>query len=524
MTKEIKTALISVSDKSNIVDFANFLDKRGVKILSTGGTSKVLKDAGIEVVDVSDHTGSPEIMDGRVKTLHPKIHGGLLGKRDDSNHLAAMDEHNIDPIDMVVINLYPFEETVAKGAGFDECIENIDIGGPSMIRSAAKNHKDVVVITNPASYEEIKSEIEENNGNVSSEKKRILALEAFSKTASYDSAISNWFCKQEDITFPETLNISSKQKQVLRYGENPHQKAALYVNDDTVAGVANATQLQGKELSYNNIADTDAAFDLVSEFTTTSDEVACAIIKHANPCGVAIGSDIIDAYRRALACDPVSAYGGILAFNTTFTGEMATELGKLFAEVIIAPAFDDAAKEILSRKKNLRILETGKMPEADRQQMMSKSIAGGLLLQNRDDSTYDESKLEIVTKRKPTDQEMKDLLFAFKIAKHVKSNAIVFAKDNATVGVGAGQMSRIDSSRIGAWKAKETATSVETAEGSVFASDAFLPFADGLVSAAEHGITAVIQPGGSIRDDEVIQAADERDIAMIFTGQRHFRH
>lgn len=509
MPANIRTALLSVSDKTGIVEFAQFLASQNIALLSTGGTAKALKDAGLNVTDVSDITGFPEIMDGRVKTLHPKVHGGLLGRRDVPSHQQAMEEHDIAPIDMIVVNLYPFEATVEKGANFETCIENIDIGGPSMIRSAAKNHHDVVVITDHSHYAIAQSEIA-NTGNVSAETRKRFAFEAFSRTAAYDAAISRWFSE----------HVDSPLSQSLRYGENPHQSARLVRTNFSIPGVASAKQLQGKELSYNNLSDTDAAFDLVSEFT----EPACAIIKHANPCGIATGHDITDAYKRALACDPVSAYGGILAFNQAFNGEMAQELGKLFAEVIIAPEFTAEAKDILSAKKNLRLLETGTMPDATRNDVMIKSIAGGFLEQSRDNTTFDESQLKIVTDRQPSEQEMQDLRFAFTVCKHVKSNAIVFAKDNATVGIGAGQMSRVDSSRIGAWKAKETATSVEDASGSVFASDAFLPFADGLISAAEHGITAVIQPGGSIRDQEVIDAANERNIAMVFTGTRHFRH
>lgn len=520
MTQKITTTLLSVSDKTGIVEFATFLAESGITLLSTGGTAQTLRDAGLDVTDVSDLTGFPEIMDGRVKTLHPKIHGGLLGRRDIASHTDAMQEYAITPIDLVVINLYPFEETMAKGADFETCIENIDIGGPSMIRSAAKNHNDVTVITTPAQYDDVIKEMKEQGGATTLETRRALAAEAFARTGAYDSAISTWFATQQEQIFPATLNTTAQAKQVLRYGENPHQQAALYITDSNVPGVANATQLQGKELSYNNIADTDAAFDLVSEFS----EPACAIIKHANPCGVAIGNNIVEAYQKALACDPVSAYGGILAFNQPFTTAMADELGKLFAEVVIAPGIEDGAKEILSRKKNLRVLTTGTMPEAGRSDMLIKTVAGGLLLQNRDNQVTKESDLKVATKRQPTEQEMQDLLFAFTVCKHVKSNAIVFAKDNASVGIGAGQMSRVDSCRIGAWKAQETATNVEDATGSVLASDAFLPFADGLIAAAEHGITAVIQPGGSIRDDEVIAAADERNIAMIFTGMRHFRH
>lgn len=519
----ITRALLSVSDKTGLLEFGQFLHAQGVAILSTGGTAKALRDAGLPVTDVSEHTGFPEIMDGRVKTLHPKIHGGLLGRRDLATHKDAMQQHDIAPIDLVVVNLYPFEETVAKGADYATCIENIDIGGPSMIRSAAKNHQDVTVIVDPADYARVQDAMEASKGDTTLELRKELALKAYSRTAAYDTAISQWMHGQlhsDDGTFPAVMGTAATLSTTLRYGENPHQKAALYVADNTMAGVATATQLQGKELSYNNIADTDAAFELVSEFS----DPACAIIKHANPCGTAIGSDIVDAYRKALACDPVSAYGGILAFNRPFSAAMAKELGKLFAEVIIAPSFEADAKEILAAKKNLRLLETGTMPSPTAEGWMVKSVAGGFLVQSKDNNVLDKDALRLVTKRQPSAQEMQDLLFAFAVCKHTKSNGIVYAKDNATVGVGAGQMSRVDSARIGAWKARETATSVEDATGSVLASDAFFPFADGLISAAENGITAVIQPGGSIRDEEVIAAADERNIAMVFTGIRHFRH
>lgn len=516
---KIKTALISVSDKTGIVEFAKFLSASGVEIFSTGGTAKFLRDAGVRIVDVSELTGFPEIMDGRVKTLHPKVHGGILGKRTDKAHVDAAKKHDISWIDMVVVNLYPFEQTVQKGADFDECVENIDIGGPSMIRSAAKNHNDVVVVVEPSSYQIIMEEMK-NGGIVSADTRKKLAMKAFAKTARYDGAIANWLQAQSGDVFGDSLNACVKEKTLLRYGENPHQKAALYVLDNPVPGVASARQIQGKELSYNNIADTDAAFDLVSEFS----EPAVAIIKHANPCGVAVGNNLSEAYEKALASDPVSAYGGIIAFNRKIDGDVAELVAKLFVEVIIAPDADEKALEIIGKKKNLRLLLTGEMPELGREDMLVKSVAGGLLVQTRDNIILNKNDLKIVTKRKPTDKEMEDLIFAFTVCKHTKSNAIVLVKDKATIGVGAGQMSRIDSSRIASWKAKETATSVPDAKGSVLASDAFFPFADGLISAAESGITAVIQPGGSIRDDEVIKAADERNIAMVFTGIRHFRH
>jgi len=531
MLRKVHTALISVSDKAGIVEFAQFLHSSGVRILSTGGTATALRDAEIPVTDVSDVTGFPEIMDGRVKTLHPKVHGGLLGRRDSAEHMAAMTAHDITPIDLVVINLYPFEDTVDQGKDFGTCIENIDIGGPSMIRSSAKNHNDVVVITNPEHYTAVAEEMAENNNCTTLQTRKELAVEAFGLTADYDAAISDWFMDQvyaddileeeDSVELDDVLLVDGVRKLSLRYGENPHQQAALYVDGSNDVGVAMATQLQGKELSYNNIADTDAAFELVSEFTSAP---ACAIIKHANPCGVAVGGDIVEAYKKALACDPVSAYGGILAFNQNFTAAMATELGKHFAEVIIAPKFDVGAREILAAKKNLRLLETGSMPSAERAGLMVKSITGGYLVQSRDNFLLNEDELKVVTKRAPTQDELRDLLFAFAVCKHTKSNAIIYAKDGATVGIGAGQMSRVDSARIGAWKARETNEAVSDARGSVLASDAFFPFSDGLISAAENGVTAVIQPGGSIRDEEVIAAADEHNIAMVLTGVRHFRH
>ena len=519
MSSKIKTALISVSDKDGIVEFAKFLNKSKIDIISTGGTAKTLRDNKIDVRDITELTGFPEIMDGRVKTLHPKVHGGLLGVRNSADHKKAMDKHDIIPIDLLVVNLYPFEETVAKGGTLEDCIENIDIGGPSMIRSAAKNHEFVTVVTDPSDYKEVQKEIKKS-GSTSKALRKKLAAKAFARTGAYDSAISAWFAKEQGETFPDTLNISLQRESIMRYGENPHQQAALYKDASNIPSVVTAEIIQGKELSYNNISDTDAAYELVCEF----DEPAVAIIKHANPCGVAVGKDLSEAYKKALACDPVSAYGGIFAFNKKLDGKTAELLSKLFVEVIIAPDADKKAKDIIAKKKNLRLLLTGAIPDKKRDNLMVKSVSGGLLLQERDKEILNEKDLKVVTKRKPTKQELKDLKFAFVICKHVKSNAIVLAKDEASVGIGAGQMSRIDSSRIAAWKAKETAESVEDARGSVLASDAFLPFADGLIAAAENGVTAVIQPGGSIRDDEVIKAADEHNIAMIFTGIRHFKH
>lgn len=523
---KIKRALISVSDKSGIEDFARALSGYGVEILSTGGTASLLAKAGLNVLEVSDHTGFPEIMDGRVKTLHPKIHGGILARRDEPEHLAAMKKQDITDIDMVVINLYPFVKTVHGGAGFAECIENIDIGGPAMIRAAAKNHDFVTVITSADDYSRILEDMKNNNGGVSYELRKELAANAFALTAAYDSAISNWFFSQNDAQhFPRHFSLSGNLKQVLRYGENPHQAAALYtVNDSQRPGAALARFLQGKELSYNNLNDTNAAFELVAEFS----EPAVAIIKHANPCGVATGKTMLEAYRAALRCDPVSAFGGIIALNRPLDKDTAAAIIEIFVEVIIAPSVEPAALEILKKKDKIRVLETGSMPGRESLPRMVTRIAGGLLVQDADGAYINKDALKVVTKRAPSEAELRDLLFAFTVAKHVKSNAIVYAKDGATVGIGAGQMSRVDSSRIAAWKAGEAAKNSgapeSLAKGSVVASDAFFPFADGLISAAEAGVSAVIQPGGSIRDAEVIAAADERGLAMVFTGIRHFRH
>jgi phosphoribosylaminoimidazolecarboxamide formyltransferase/IMP cyclohydrolase len=511
----IETALISLSDKAGLAELAAALHGAGVKILSTGGTAKAIKDSGIPVTDVSDHTGFPEIMDGRVKTLHPKIHGGLLGVRSDPDHAAAMESHEIKGIDLLVVNLYPFRETVAKGGDYDSCVENIDIGGPAMIRAAAKNHGFVAVVTDPADYPEIMSALK--NGGTTFDQRKRLAAKAYSATASYDAAISSWFSRQLDEVFPQPLVLSATRADVLRYGENPHQLAAVYSDGSNRAGVLSARQLQGKELSYNNLNDTDAAFELVSEF----DDPAVAIIKHANPCGVATGLDMLTAYRRALACDPVSAFGGIIALNRPLDADTAQDIIRTFCEVIIAPAIDLDALDILKTKEKIRVLETGGMPNPLDQRMMLRTISGGYLLQSADNIQTGEDHLEIVTEREPTPEELRDLIFAFRVCKHVKSNAIVYAKDGQTVGIGAGQMSRIDSSRIAAWKAKEAGTMID---GSVVASDAFFPFPDGLLAAADAGATAVIQPGGSIKDKDVIAAANDRGLAMVFTGVRHFRH
>lgn len=511
----LKTALISVSDKTGLLDLAKTLAASGVKLLSTGGTAKTLRDAGLNVIDVSDHTGFPEIMDGRVKTLHPKIHGGLLGRRDDPEHRDAMKAHGIEGIDLLIVNLYPFRETVAKGADAETCIENIDIGGPALIRAAAKNHAFVAVVTDPADYAGIAGALTE--GGTTLDQRRMLAGKAYAATASYDAAISGWFAKEQDEVFPSTLTLSATRGEILRYGENPHQLAAVYTDGSNRPGVVTAQKLQGKELSYNNLNDTDAAFELVSEF----EGPAVAIIKHANPCGVATGKDMIDAYKRALSCDPVSAFGGIIALNRPLDEATAAEIIKLLSEVIIAPEISEGALKVLSAKPNVRVLTTGKMPAPNEARMLVKSISGGWLLQSADTGRITEQQLQVVTKRQPTPEELKELLFAFRVCKHVKSNAIVFAKDQMTVGIGAGQPSRIDSTRIASWKAGEANLPIK---GSVVASDAFFPFPDGLLAAADAGATAVIQPGGSIKDKDVIAAADERGLAMVLTGMRHFRH
>lgn len=520
----VRRALLSVSDKTGLIDFAKFLDGQGVELISTGGTAKAIADAGLPVREVSDLTSFPEMLDGRVKTLHPKVHGGLLGVRGNADHEAVMAEHDIAPIDLVVVNLYPFEKTVAAGADFDTCIENIDIGGPAMIRSAAKNHAGVAVIVDPGDYGEVQADMTANSGAISDDLRTVLAARAFSRTAAYDSAISTWFADQLGDAFPRWLSVAGTKKQDLRYGENPHQQAALYLSGDSRPGVTTAEKVQGKELSYNNINDTDAAFELVAEF----DQPAVAIIKHANPCGVAIGDDCLSAYEKALACDPVSAFGGIVALNRPLDEALAKKITVVFTEVVIAPDADDAAKAVFAKKKNLRLLLTGSMPDVSATARMIKPVAGGLLAQTKDTGHVTADDLKVVTKVEPTDQQTSDMLFAFTIAKHVKSNTIVYAKDGATVGIGAGQMSRVDSARIAAAKAvdaaKEAGLDTPATVGSVVASDAFFPFTDGLLAAVEAGATAVIQPGGSIRDDEVIAAADEKGLAMVLTGMRHFRH
>ncbi len=517
----IRRALISVSDKSGLVDFARALAAHGVEILSTGGSAKTLREAGIPVKEVSDHTGFPEILDGRVKTLVPQIHGGILGRRDLPEHLAQMREHNIAPIDLVAVNLYPFEATVARGAAYDDCVENIDIGGPALIRAAAKNHDFVAILTDPAQYAELTSQLA--TGGTTIEFRRRLAGEAYARTAAYDAAIAAWFAEQQNDPLPTRFAIAGTRRQSLRYGENPHQQAAFYVTGSR-PGVATARQVQGKELSYNNLNDTDAAFECAAEFA----DPTVVIVKHANPCGVATAENLSEAWDAALRCDPESAFGGIIATNRILDEAAATKMAAIFSEVIIAPDATPEAIAALSRKKNLRLLLTGGLPDPAVPGLAYKSVAGGFLVQSRDAGRITEADLKIVTKRHPTAQEIADLLFAFRICKHVKSNAIIYAKNAATVGIGAGQMSRVNSSRIAAWKAQDVADKAglphSLAIGSVVASDAFFPFADGLQAAVAAGATAVIQPGGSMRDNEVIAAADEAGVAMVLTGMRHFRH
>ncbi len=522
--QRITRALLSVSDKSGLIDFARALADLGIDLISTGGTSRALSEAGLPVRDVADLTGFPEMMDGRVKTLHPKVHGGLLGIRGNPAHETAMRDHAIAPIDLLVVNLYPFEATVAKGAAFDECIENIDIGGPAMIRAAAKNHAAVAVVLEPADYAAVLAELKTHGGTTLALRMH-LAAKAYARTAAYDAAISNWFARELSDDAPDFRAFGGRLIEELRYGENPHQSAAFYRTPDIRSGVATARQVQGKQLSYNNINDTDAAYECVGEFTQAP---ACAIIKHANPCGVAEADSLIEAYRKALACDAVSAFGGIVALNRPLDAEAARAITEIFTEVIIAPDASDEAIAIVGAKKNLRLLLAGGVPDPRAIGLVAKTVAGGLLVQSRDNAVVDEMQLKTVTKREPTAQELADLRFAFRVAKHVKSNTIVYAKDRATVGIGAGQMSRVDSARIAARKAEDAAQAAGLAHpltrGAVVASDAFFPFADGLLVAIEAGATAVIQPGGSVRDDEVIRAADEHNVAMVFTGTRHFRH
>jgi phosphoribosylaminoimidazolecarboxamide formyltransferase/IMP cyclohydrolase len=523
----VRRALISVSDKTGLIELARGLAERGVELVSTGGTARAIAEAGIAVRDVSDLTGFPEIMDGRVKTLHPAVHGGLLAIRDDAEHRAAMEAHEIGGIDLAIINLYPFEEVRAAGGDYATTVENIDIGGPAMIRAAAKNHAYVAILTDPADYGPLLEALRTNDGALPYALRQRLAAKAYARTAAYDAAISGWFAADLGIANPHWRSFAGRLQEELRYGENPHQEAGFYVTGEKRAGVASARQLQGKQLSYNNINDTDAAFELVAEFEPER-SAAVAIIKHANPCGVAEGASLVEAYRKALACDPVSAFGGIIALNRTLDADAAREIVELFTEVIIAPDATPEAQAIVAAKKNLRLLVTGGLPDPRAEGLTVKSVAGGLLVQSRDNAVVDDLDLKVVTKRAPSEAEMADLIFAFRVAKHVKSNAIVYARAGATVGIGAGQMSRVDSARIAARKAEDAVHAAGMAEpltrGSVVASDAFFPFADGLLSAIEAGATAVIQPGGSMRDDEVIAAADEHGIAMVLTGRRHFRH
>jgi phosphoribosylaminoimidazolecarboxamide formyltransferase/IMP cyclohydrolase len=516
---KIQRAILSVTDKTGLVEFARKLSSLGVELISTGGTAKLLRDSGIAVKDISELTGFPEMLDGRVKTLHPNVHGGILHRRENPAHRTAVAEHGILPIDMVVVNLYAFEKTAAQpNVLFDDLIENIDIGGPSMIRSAAKNFQDVAVVTSPSDYDQIAEELARSGGELSSATRWRLAQKAFATTAAYDSAIASTlervsangrFEFHEESGFPENLRLSFKKVMDLRYGENPHQKAAMY-SDGSGKGVANGRQIQGKELSYNNIVDLEAAWDLAQEF----DRPVCAIIKHTNPAGTATGATLVEAYKKALECDPVSAFGGVIGVNRPVDGAAAEEMAKLFLEVIAAPSFDESALAKFASKKNLRLVEVSDA----RQKWVLKNVSGGILLQDADALSLAESELRVVTKRQPTAEEKRALLFAWKVSKHVKSNAIVYARDGQTVGVGAGQMSRVDSCKIGAMKA------VLPLKGTVAASDAFFPFPDGVEEIAKAGATAIIQPGGSVRDPEVIEAADRLGLAMIFTGVRHFRH
>jgi phosphoribosylaminoimidazolecarboxamide formyltransferase/IMP cyclohydrolase len=525
--RRVSRALLSVSDKTGLIAFATALAQRGVELVSTGGTAKAIADAGIAVRDVSDLTGFPEMMDGRVKTLHPRVHGGLLAIRGNEAHADAMVRHGIHPIDLLVVNLYPFEATVAQGAGYDDCVENIDIGGPATIRAAAKNHADVAVVVDAQDYDAVLAELEQNGGATTLSLRKRLAAKAYARTGAYDAAISNWFAETLGETAPAYRAFGGTLAEALRYGENPHQNAAFYRGGAGRFGVASARQMQGKQLSYNNINDTDAACECVAEFDPQR-TAACVIVKHANPCGVAEGETLADAYRKALACDSTSAFGGIVALNRPLDADAARAITEIFTEVIVAPDASDDAIAIVAAKKNLRLLLTGGLPDPRAPGIVFKSVAGGFLAQSRDNAVVDDMTLTTVTRRAPTDAELADLRFAFRVAKHVKSNTIVYAKDRATVGIGAGQMSRVDSARIAARKAEDAARELGLAapltRGSVVASDAFFPFADGLLVAIEAGATAVIQPGGSMRDDEVIKAADEHGVAMVFTGTRHFRH
>jgi phosphoribosylaminoimidazolecarboxamide formyltransferase/IMP cyclohydrolase len=523
----ISRAMISVSDKTGLIDLARALITYGVELISTGGTRAALREASLAVRNVSDLTGFPEMMDGRLKTLHPKVHGGLLAIREKEEHAVAMRAHGISAIDLLVVNLYPFEGTVAKGADFATAIENIDIGGPAMIRAAAKNHGDVAVIVGPEDYGALIDELRSHNGATTLAFRKRLAAKAFARTAAYDGAIANWFSTTLADPAPAWRTFGGRLIEALRYGENPHQSASLYRGAEARPGVATARQLQGKQLSYNNINDTDAAYECVAEFDPAR-TAACAIIKHANPCGVAEGESLVEAYRKALACDPVSAYGGIVALNRTLDDEAARVITEIFTEVIIAPDATESAIKIVGAKKNLRLLVAGALPDPRGEGLVVKSVAGGFLVCSRDNAVIEDMTLRVVTRRAPTNSELQDLTFAFRVAKHVKSNTIVYAKECATVGIGAGQMSRVDAARIAARKAADAAREAGLTEprtqGAVVASDAFFPFADGLLAAVEAGATAVIQPGGSMRDEEVIKAADDNGLAMVFTGIRHFRH
>jgi phosphoribosylaminoimidazolecarboxamide formyltransferase/IMP cyclohydrolase len=525
---KIARALLSVSDKTGLVALAQALARHGVELVSTGGTATALREAGLEVRDVSALTGFPEMMDGRVKTLHPKVHGGLLGVRDDPAHAAAMAAHDIGAIDLVVVNLYPFLETVTKGAERPEIIENIDIGGPAMVRSAAKNHAFVTIVTNPADYAGLVAALDESGGMTSLALRKRLAAKAFAATATYDGMIASWFgFVDRGEPFPETLPLVLKRGAELRYGENPHQQAAFYAHAGPHGrGIGQAEQVQGKALSYNNLADADAALELIAEFRDAGP--SCVIVKHANPCGVATAGTLREAYEAAFACDSVSAFGGIVAVNRPLDGPTAEAIASIFTEVVVAPDADAAAKAVFAAKKNLRLLLAGDLPDPARAGLAARAITGGWLVQSRDNGRIGAGDLKVVTKRAPTESELADCLFAWTIAKHVKSNAIVYAKDGATAGIGAGQMNRLQSARIAAWKARDAAEKAGWPQprtiGSAVASDAFFPFADGLLAAVEAGATAVIQPGGSIRDEEVIAAADAAGLAMVFTGMRHFRH
>ena len=523
----ISRALLSVSNKDGIVDFARALHDKNVALVSTGGTKQVLEEAGLPVQDVAELTGFAEIMDGRVKTLHPLVHGGLLAKRGKAEHEAAMQAHDILPIDMLVVNLYPFEKTLAAGGDYAACVENIDIGGPAMVRAAAKNHESITVLVDAGDYADVLAEMDAHKGATSFALRQKLAQKAFARVAVYDAAISNWLAGEvAGETAPAFRAVGGTLQENLRYGENPHQQAGFYVTDKSQPSVAGAEQLQGKALSYNNINDTDAAFALVCAFDPA--EAVCAIIKHANPCGVALGANVADAFTRALACDAVSAYGGIIAVNQMLDAAMVKAMGKLFVEVIIAPDVSEEARAMLAEKKNLRVLRTGGLADPLAPALDVRSVGGGLLVQNKDIGRIETGDVQIVSQRKPSEQEMRDMVFAFRVAKYVKSNAIIYAKDGATVGIGAGQMSRVDSARIAVRKAEDAAQAagekVSPIKGSVVASDAFFPFADGLLAAAQAGATAIIQPGGSKRDAEIIAAADAEGLAMVFTGMRHFRH